>query len=62
MCLTTKQILFPIWVNHNTFYHDGPITVLEPFVVLVCWKALGYAREKISNENGEEKRWVAGAR
>ena len=32
--LSLEQIIVPIWVNHDSI-HSGPITLLEPLVVLI---------------------------
>ena len=34
LVLPHKQIYVPFWVSHDIFYH-GPITLLEPLVVLI---------------------------
>jgi len=56
LVLSPNQIYVPIWVTHDILYR-GPITLLEPLVVLI-----GRHKdmlEKIRNENGDE---AAGAR
>jgi hypothetical protein len=50
LVLSPEQIKVPIWVIHGSLYR-GPITLLEPLVVLIGRH--GYARENISNEGGE---------
>jgi len=34
LVLSLKQIIVPIWVKHG-YLHRGPITLLEPLVVLI---------------------------
>jgi len=34
LVLSHEQIYVPVWVKHD-FSHSGPITLLEPLVVLV---------------------------
>jgi len=48
LVISLEQIYVPSWVKHGSSYR-GPITLLEPLVVLIG----RHAREKISNENGE---------
>jgi hypothetical protein len=52
--LSPEQIYVPISVEHD-ISHRGPITLLEPLVVLIGRHKV-YARENISNENGERRR------
>jgi hypothetical protein len=51
LVLSQEQIYVLIWVTHGYFY-NGPITLLEPLVVLIG-RHKEMLCEKKSNENGE---------
>jgi len=34
LVLSPKQIIVPLWVKHDSI-HSGPITLLDPLVVLI---------------------------
>ena len=36
LVLSPEQIYIPIWVKHGSM-HSGPITTLEPLVMLIGW-------------------------
>jgi len=62
LVLSPKQIHVPIWVNYDSL-HRGPITLLEPLVVLIGrHKDMLVKSSDLKQEEGEGKKEVAGAR
>jgi len=56
LVLSPEQIKVPIWVNHGSYYR-GPITHLEPLVVLIGrHKDMLVKISYLKNENGEGER------
>jgi len=52
LVLSHEQIIVSVMGKHDISYR-GPMTLLEPLVVLIGRHIRIYAREKISNEKGD---------
>jgi len=62
LVLSPKQIYVPTLVNHDSL-HRGPMTLLEPLVVLIGrHKDMLVKSSDLKREGGEGEKWVAGAR
>jgi len=64
LVLSPEQIYVPFWVKHD-MSHRGPITLLEPLVVLIGrHKDMPVKRikQEQNRERGEDGRWIVGER